>query len=98
MPMTYQGQPIKPISRNGDQATVELPNGTRHTVHMDAIQFEADIQVVTKTAGQLAYEADYKITPTYPDGGKRATWEQLDSVAKWSWERNPTPRGTRQVC
>lgn len=45
-----------------------------------------------KTPGQQAYERDVAETPLYPDGSKRKTWGQLDSVCKWSWERNPTER------
>lgn len=43
-----------------------------------------------KTLGQLAYERDVLLTPNYHDGSPRAKWENLDDVAKWSWERNPT--------
>lgn len=43
-----------------------------------------------KTAGQIAYEADCKRQPLYPNGDKRCDWEKLDTVAKWSWERKDT--------
>jgi hypothetical protein len=45
-----------------------------------------------KTAGQRAYESDLKTTPNYHDGGPRPAWDRLDQVARWSWNRNPTPR------
>ena len=46
-----------------------------------------------KTPGQLAYEEDCKRQPHYPGQHRyRLTWEELDDIAKWSWERNPTPR------
>ncbi|CAH1658542.1 hypothetical protein CHELA1G11_12893 [Hyphomicrobiales bacterium] len=44
------------------------------------------------TPGRAAYEADVAARPQYHDGSARKTWEQLDDVAQWSWERNPTPR------
>lgn len=45
-----------------------------------------------KTPGQLAYEADVRALPRYPDGGARRSWDGLDEIAHLSWERNPTPR------
>jgi hypothetical protein len=45
-----------------------------------------------KTPGQLAYETELRARPRYDDGGQRKTWDQLPEIAKWSWERNPTPR------
>lgn len=52
-----------------------------------------------KTAGQLAYEEDCRRMPTYRGNGKttpRPQWEDLPSYAKWSWEKNPTPREWKQ--
>lgn len=46
----------------------------------------------TKSPGQIAYEAECAIAPTYPDGGRRKTWHQLSELARASWEKNPTPR------
>lgn len=46
----------------------------------------------TKTAAQLAYEADVSRCPLYHDGSPRVGWDRLSAVARWSWERNPTPR------
>lgn len=46
----------------------------------------------TKSAAQLAYEADVAQRPLYHDGSPRVGWDRLDAVARWSWERNPTPR------
>jgi hypothetical protein len=45
-----------------------------------------------KTPGQLAYEEDVRLSPTYQDGTPRLRWDQLDEVRRWSWERNATPR------
>ena len=39
------------------------------------------------TKGKAAYEADLKIRPTYHDGTPRKAWEQLCSVARYSWEK-----------
>lgn len=47
-----------------------------------------------KSPGQLAYEQDAQNTPRYPDGAPRRTWEQLSPIARDTWERNPTPRGS----
>lgn len=46
-------------------------------------------------AGKAAYEEDCRRQPRYPDGRLRASWEQLPEYARWSWERNPTPRAYR---
>lgn len=45
-----------------------------------------------KTPGQIAYEEDVRLTPTYLDGRPRRAWSQLGEAERWSWERNPTPR------
>jgi len=45
-----------------------------------------------KTPGQVAYEAELKVVPTYHDSQQRKSWSQLGEVERWSWERNPTPR------
>lgn len=44
------------------------------------------------TPGRIAYEADMRRCPFYHDNAPRRTWEQLSPEARWSWERNPTPR------
>lgn len=41
--------------------------------------------------GRAAYEADVADYPHYPDGTPRRTWDQLSEIARWSWERDPTP-------
>ena len=46
------------------------------------------------TAGQRAYETELKARPTYDDGTPRRTWGALPEWARWTWERNPTPRWT----
>jgi hypothetical protein len=45
-----------------------------------------------KTPGQIAYEAELVYCPNYHDGSPRCPWEKLADYAKWSWEKNPTPR------
>lgn len=45
-----------------------------------------------KTPGQLAYETDCERRPDYHDATPRRTWANLPDYARWSWERNPTPR------
>jgi hypothetical protein len=42
--------------------------------------------------GQIAYERDVEQRPFYDDGTARPTWYDLGAIARWSWERNPTPR------
>lgn len=54
-----------------------------------------------KTPGQIAYEADCKLKPYYHprvDGTliKRLPWQSLSAIARWSWERNPTPRDWKE--
>lgn len=51
--------------------------------------------MTTRTPGQMAYEIDCDIVPTYRDGTKRKTWHELGAIERHSWERNPTPRYTR---
>lgn len=43
-------------------------------------------------AGQLAYERDLQIQSRYHDGSFRPSWQKLNAIARWSWERNPTSR------
>jgi hypothetical protein len=39
-----------------------------------------------------AYEEDVRRRPNYPDGAPRKTWDELPTIARLSWGRNPTPR------
>ena len=48
--------------------------------------------MITKTPGQIAYDEDCARKPTYHTGEPRPSWESLDKVTQWSWDRNPTPR------
>lgn len=50
-----------------------------------------------KTAGQIAYEADVMNQPRYHDGTQRKPWRDLQPFARWTWERNPTPRATPTI-
>lgn len=43
------------------------------------------------SAGQAAYERDLAKQPLYHDGTPRPAWSALWPVARWSWERDPTP-------
>jgi hypothetical protein len=43
--------------------------------------------------GRAAYEADVRRRPNYSDGAPRPGWDDIGEVARWSWNRNPTPRG-----
>lgn len=45
-----------------------------------------------KSLGQLAYECELLAKPLYDDGSPRKPWSALCDIAKWSWEKNPTPR------
>lgn len=45
-----------------------------------------------KSAGQIAYETDTAARPNYHDGAPRRPWPMLPEIARYSWERNPTPR------
>lgn len=45
-----------------------------------------------KSPGQLAYEADVRAAPKYPDGAPRRSWAALPPIVRDTWERNSTPR------
>lgn len=40
-----------------------------------------------QSKARLAYEADVEKRPTYPNGDRRKSWDELSSVAQWSWGR-----------
>ena len=40
-----------------------------------------------KSKGQIDYERDCEKNPTYGDGKKRKTWDELPDYAKQNWER-----------
>jgi len=40
-----------------------------------------------KTPGQVDYEADLQRRPTYHDGTPRKSWDELDDIARWSWDK-----------
>lgn len=44
------------------------------------------------TPGELAYNEDLRHQPTYHTGERRPAWAALETYAKQSWERDPTPR------
>jgi hypothetical protein len=44
------------------------------------------------TLGEKSYNIELLMQPNYYDGKPRPMWENLNSLAKWSWERNPTVR------
>lgn len=39
--------------------------------------------------GAAAYEAHRALVPLYHDGTNRPSWDNLSSIARWSWERTP---------
>ena len=51
-------------------------------------------QSENKTAGQVAYEEELLIVPSYEDGQPRRPWEKLGKIEQASWENNPHPRFT----
>lgn len=44
-----------------------------------------------KAPGQVDYEADLKRRPNYHDGSPRKSWDELDDIARWSWEKGAHP-------
>ena len=42
--------------------------------------------------GKEAYEVELKARPNYETGSPRPTWDKLSEIAKYSWNKNPTPR------
>lgn len=40
--------------------------------------------------GKTEYETDVAQRPTYHDGTPRKTWEQLDKISQYSWDRGET--------
>lgn len=54
---------------------------------------------MTKSRGQLAYEFDLAVRPTYHTGEGRKTWEQLPDYARRSWENDePEHPGSLLPC
>lgn len=45
-----------------------------------------------KSPGQIAFENDVAMMPTYDDGSARHKWSEIGDMARLSWERNPSPR------
>ena len=41
------------------------------------------------TRGQTLYAEDCRQHPTYHDGTPRKPWEQLGTLARWWWEKEP---------
>lgn len=50
---------------------------------------------MTKTPGQIAYEADLLIQPTYCGGKPRPSWKTLGDSPRESWERMAAQRPDR---
>lgn len=40
-----------------------------------------------QSKSRRAYEADVEKRPTYQNGDRRKSWDELSSVAQWSWGR-----------
>lgn len=73
------------------------PYSPIYVVRQDRLGIEMDSAFVEriqpeKTPGQLAYEAECSACPAYHDGSPRRAWQDLDDVARASWEADPTPR------
>jgi len=47
---------------------------------------------MSKTPGQIAYEAEVTEYPHYHNGERRKSWDILPMWAKQGWERDPAPR------
>jgi hypothetical protein len=45
-----------------------------------------------QTPGEIAYNEDVRRRPAYDKGAPRPAWATLETYAKQSWERQPTPR------
>lgn len=48
--------------------------------------------MIRPSPGQRVYEHELLAKPLYDDGTPRKPWAALSDVARWSWERNPSPR------
>jgi len=47
---------------------------------------------MTKSPGQIAYEAECAVWPYYYDGSPRTQWADLHPAIQANWDKNPTPR------
>lgn len=54
-----------------------------------AHRLEGAIRADRTLTGRAAYEASCAILPRYSDGTPRRSWDELDDIARWSWERPP---------
>ena len=54
----------------------------------------APIRSEGRSPGQVAYERDVELEPSYHDGTPRARWSELSDVERSSWEKNPTVRAS----
>jgi hypothetical protein len=48
--------------------------------------------IVTKTPGQIAYEKELELMPTYHTGEPRRQWAELSIWCQQTWEADPEPR------
>jgi hypothetical protein len=51
-----------------------------------------DVALNVMTPGEAAYREDARRRPSYDGGTPRPAWAALETYAKQSWERQPTPR------
>jgi hypothetical protein len=51
-----------------------------------------DVALGVMTPGEAAYREDVRRRPAYDKGAPRPAWATLETYAKQSWERQPTPR------
>lgn len=73
-------------------AAQSIPCVTGHTLDGERQTTARALDVVRPSAGEVAYELDCLAKPTYHDGTERRQWYQLCDIARYSWEKDPTPR------
>ena len=69
----------------------ELSDATRQTIFAELARRHKP------GAGQLAYEEDCRREPNYASGKPRPSWDQLDQLARQSWNVFPTPRARKRA-
>lgn len=78
-------------------AAETIPCLTGHTLDGERQTTARALDVERPTPGEVAYSTELLAKPNYHDGTKRHQWHELSDIARWSWERNPTPRWTIDV-
>jgi hypothetical protein len=62
---------------------------------MDAMKriTDGEVRADLSLIGRAAYEASLAACPIYFDGTPRPSWDELNALARWSWERQPRQDG-----